>query len=145
MMCKLMLLSCTLAMLLACTPEPREIAYGKDMCAYCKMSVVDAQFASEAVTSKGKVFVFDAIECMVPYVLEQGSRSFAHLLVSDYSTPGTLVDARKAAYLVSESIPSPMGKNLSAFGGQQAAQSVMEEKGGKLFNWEGIQAEFQSE
>ena len=29
------------------------------------MTIVDRQHAAEAVTSKGKVFKFDAIECMV--------------------------------------------------------------------------------
>jgi copper chaperone NosL len=134
-----------LALFLACTPEPREIAYGKDLCAYCKMSVVDAQFAAEAVTGKGRVYVFDAIECLVPYVMERTEREFAHVLVSDYSNPGTLVDAQAATYLVSESITSPMGKNLSAFSDQATAQSVKTEKGGKVFNWEGIQAELHND
>ncbi|MCC6725443.1 MAG: hypothetical protein IT258_13125, partial [Saprospiraceae bacterium] len=52
------LLFCSL--LTACTPTAEPISFGEDMCAHCKMTIVDEQFAAEAVSQKGKVYKFDA-------------------------------------------------------------------------------------
>lgn len=52
-------------LLSACTPKAQSITYGADMCHFCKMNIVDVQHASEIVTKKGKVFKYDAIECML--------------------------------------------------------------------------------
>ena len=79
-------------MLVACSPEPRDIEYGDDLCAYCKMTVVDAQYGAEAITTKGRIYVFDAIECMVHFTYESEDIEYAHLLVNYYSDPGTLSD-----------------------------------------------------
>lgn len=105
------------------------------MCAFCKMSVVDAQFAAQAVTKKGKIYVFDAIECMVPFVHEHAEKGFAHLLVCAYDKPGEMIDAGTAHYLISENIPSPMGRFLSAYSTEMTAISTQAEKGGVLYDW----------
>ena len=57
-----------ISLLSACTPAPKPIEYGSDMCHYCKMTIMDKQHAAELVTDKGKVFPFDAIECMIHYL-----------------------------------------------------------------------------
>jgi copper chaperone NosL len=54
-------------MLIACNPERKPIQYGEDKCAFCRMSIVDQRFGGEIVTQKGKVYMFDAVECMVNY------------------------------------------------------------------------------
>jgi copper chaperone NosL len=55
-------------LLLACNPESQPINYGADMCEFCRMSIVDQRFGSEIVTQKGKVYKFDAVECMINYL-----------------------------------------------------------------------------
>ena len=57
----------------ACSPQPRPIEYGTDLCDFCRMTIVDKQHAAELVTDKGRVYKFDAIECMVNY-LEQNDK-----------------------------------------------------------------------
>jgi len=125
-----------LGMLIACQPSPRPIDYGQDACHYCKMTVVDQQHAAEAVTDKGKVFVFDAIECLVNYREEHPEQAYSYLLVNDYQQPGALIPAAEATYLVSENIPSPMGAFLSAFASQAAAKRVQAKQGGELYQWQ---------
>ena len=49
----------------SCSVESEEINYGEESCHFCKMTIIDNQHASEVVTVKGKVFKYDAIECMV--------------------------------------------------------------------------------
>ena len=66
----------------------------------------------------------------------------ALFLVNDFDHPGELVDAKKATYLVSENIPSPMGAFLSAFSEQQAAQNTLDMNGGELYTWTEIKDQF---
>ena len=128
-----------LLILTACSPSPQPIDYGSDMCHYCKMTIVDQQHAAEAVTSKGKAYKFDAIECMVNYLGEKEGQEHAFLLVNDYQQPKELIPAGDSYYLISEAIPSPMGANLSAFETKAKAEAVQAEKGGEVYSWEALQ------
>ena len=106
------------------------------MCTFCKMSVVDGKFAAQAVSKKGKVFVFDAIECMIPFIQANKDTEFAHLLVCSFDRPNELIGAPQATYLISEKIPSPMGQNLSAYTERSIAEEMISSKGGEIYNWE---------
>jgi copper chaperone NosL len=101
-------------MALSCSVSPQPINYQTDQCHSCKMIISDPRFGAELVTLKGKIYKYDAIECMVTDVLKNGEDHYAYILVTDFATPGTLVDAREMQYLISEKLPSPMGGNLSA-------------------------------
>jgi len=121
----------------SCSVEPKEIAYGKDHCHYCDMTVVDKTHASEYVTKKGKAYTFDAIECLVNEINEkQNENKLAFILVSDYTNPGDLIDAYTATYLISEQIKSPMGANLSAFKTAETAKKAQSMFSGKIYSWE---------
>ena len=61
----------------ACTVEPQPIQYGRDNCAFCKMTIVDGRYGSELVSSKGKVFKFDAVECLINFDLQNPSNEQA--------------------------------------------------------------------
>lgn len=122
----------------SCEIGPKPIHYGEDGCEYCKMTIVDKQHASELVTSKGKVYKFDAIECMVNFRKEHEDIQYALYLVSDFNTPGDMVDATMATFLISENISSPMGANLAAFQNQRIASDAVKNYGGKLYTWNEI-------
>lgn len=132
-------------LLFSCQPEPRPIEYGADACDYCRMTIVDRQHAAEVVTQKGRVYKFDAIECMSSYIQREGEDQFALLLVNDFLAPGELIDARTATYLISPAIPSPMGAFLTAFREVETARQMQSEKGGDLFDWTDLQRHLQSE
>lgn len=108
------------------------------MCIYCKMSIIDPQHSAELVTLKGKAFTFDAIECMVDYININTETNYAFLMVADYLNPGQLIDAQNASFLISEAVPSPMGAFLSAFGSEQNAAVLQDEKGGEIYHWEAL-------
>ncbi len=129
----------------ACSIKPEPIHYGMDGCQYCSMTIVDRQHAAEFVTPKGKVFKFDATECMINQLVKEQGTEVALLLVNDYSNPGELVNAQEATYLISENIPSPMGAYISAFENRDAAQNVRDAHGGVLLNWDELQVRFISE
>lgn len=130
-----------MALLLAssCAPKPEPVEYGADMCHFCKMSIVSRQHAAEAVTSKGKVYKFDATECLVHFLKEQNGTEYAYLLASDYERPGTLMPAESSTYLISPQMPSPMGAFLSAFSSPERAQAFQQEKGGEVLSWQQLQ------
>ncbi|HRW76828.1 MAG: nitrous oxide reductase accessory protein NosL [Lewinellaceae bacterium] len=124
--------------ILACSPGPQSIRYGEDACYFCKMTIVDQQHSAEAVTAKGKVYKFDAIECLVQYIIPLDEATFTHLLVADFDQPGSLIDARTASYLVSPNLPSPMGAFLNAFDNPNRSASVLHEQSGTLYSWDSL-------
>lgn len=126
----------------SCAIEPQPINYGKDACHYCKMNIVDSQHAAEFVTEKGKCYKFDAIECMLMQIKEFDEAPIALHLITDYSNPGSLMDAKTATYLISEAIPSPMGGFLSGFSVKEKAVSTHAESGGELFDWQQLKAKY---
>ena len=126
----------------SCTVEESPIVFGKDACHYCMMNIVDKQHAAEIVTQKGKPFKYDAIECMMRDILERDESSIALFLMTDYFSPGKLVDATEATYLISENLPSPMGANLTGFQSKSKAEEIQKEKGGTLYSWDELKRVF---
>lgn len=129
-------------LVLGCKPKPQAIVYGTDSCHYCKMTIVDKLHAAEIVTNKGKVFKFDAAECMIRFMDEFDTSEIELNLTNIYTEPEVLIDATKATFLISENVPSPMGAFLSAFRSKTDAERILTEKGGKLYTWESILDKF---
>jgi len=143
-----LLAACLLAtalLLAACSVEPEPIAYGRDTCAFCRMTIVDKTHAAQLVTRKGKQFKYDAIECLVQNLPDWRADQIGLLLVADYAEPGALTDAESATYLISEGIKSPMGAYLSAFSSPEAAEVARKEHGGILYSWENLPKELMVE
>ena len=124
--------------LMSCKPEPREIDYGLDACHYCKMNIVDAKYASELVTKKGKIYTYDAIECLINNLGEHPESTVAYTLIKDYGNPEEWVDATQAFYVVNAKIQSPMGGNLAGFLTADNAQITLSVSKDSLLNWEYI-------
>ena len=124
-----------LGLFFSCNVSPNPIAYGSDGCHFCKMTIVDKIHAAEVVTKKGKVYKFDATECMINFINEFDTSKIAFYLSNNFTKPETLIDATKATFLISENIPSPMGAFLSAFKNKVDAEKVQSEKEGTLYNW----------
>ena len=126
--------------LISCNVSPQPIEYGTDACHFCNMTIVDRQHASELVTTKGKAYKYDAVECMVHSLQnEMKDTEISMYLVSDFNKPGQFLDANMATFLVSKEISSPMGANLSAFENETIAKKAKENFRGELFSWEAIQ------
>ena len=119
----------------SCNVGPEAINYGSDGCHFCKMTIVDKVHAAEIVTNKGKVYKFDASECMIHFMKEFDNAEIKLSLSNNYTEPEALIDATKATFLISKNIPSPMGAFLSAFKTEKEAQKFQTEKGGTLYSW----------
>lgn len=129
-----------------CSVEPEAINYGQDACHYCKMSIVDQHYGAEIVNNKGKVYKFDAVECMLNHLHSDpmASDEVEFLLVTPYDTPGKLTDAKLSMYLHSEEMPSPMGMNLTAFSDQHTAKEYAQETNGQVYNWKSLNKNFKN-
>lgn len=129
-------------LMVSCEVKPQEIVYGQDACHFCRMTIVDRQHAAQLVTIKGKAFKYDAIECMLNHLNKWDQPEVKYYLVTDYTTPGQLVDATLSHYLISEAIPSPMGEFLTAFENREEREKIDKESNAKSLNWNELKREF---
>lgn len=116
---------------------PRAIALGSESCEYCRMQITDARFGAEAVSSTGRVRVFDSVDCLAGYVRGAAQGSVEAIYVTDSDAPGTFVEAAKAGFLVGSSVRSPMGETV-AFASPEAARTAQAAHGGVLATWEAV-------
>lgn len=129
--------------LYSCSIEPDPIEFGFDHCNFCEMTVVDKGHAAVLVSTKGKTYKFDAIECMIRYANQSEGMKFDQFLVCDYTNPGKMLQAKNAQFLISEEIPSPMGGFLSAISDKQHSLELQSQKGGEIFQWDEVLTKFQ--
>ncbi len=127
------------SMLLAsCSREPEPIAYGEDACEHCKMTIMDQKYGAEIVSEKGKIFKFDAAECMVDFIRKTPDKFSSQkdiFLTVNVAAPGTLISADKAFFLKDRAFKSPMGGNLASFTSMQLAENNLQNADGKILTW----------
>ena len=113
------------------------VTYGKSRCSYCEMLFQDKRFGAELELSGDSLRVFDATECLAAFLISNNipERQIRKIWSVDYNRPATLVDGRKAVYVQSDAIPSPMEVNIAAFGSRKGADSVTTKLGGRLLKW----------
>jgi len=134
-----------LLLLSSCNVGPKPINYGEDHCHFCSMTIVDRQHAAQLVTRKGKVYNFDAAECMIHSLPDFDATEVGHFLVTDYETPELLFDATTATFIISPNITSPMRANLAALTSRETGREVQLKKEGELFTWEEVVQELTTE
>ncbi|MDX1671098.1 MAG: nitrous oxide reductase accessory protein NosL [Balneolaceae bacterium] len=134
-----LILTAAMLLLASCSQQPEKIHYGSDECEFCKMMITDNRFAAQLVTDKGKVYKFDAIECLADYINEQpGKAEGAKFWVSNFANPGEWVGVDQAHFVKSEEIQSPMGESLLAFCTVEQRRNHLSEFNGKPITWEEI-------
>ena len=132
-----------LGLLWSCNISPKPIEYGQDACHFCKMTIVDKIHAAEVVTAKGKVYKFDATECMINFLNEFDTSTIALYLSNNFTNPEELIDATQATFLISKNVPSPMGAFLSAFKNKEDAIKLQAKKDGEIYSWESLLKKFE--
>ena len=125
-----------LLFIMSCSTEPKPIVYGTDTCDFCEMTIVSEVFSARAVSSKGKQFKYDAIECMVND-LQQKEIEMAVLQVANYSNPGKMINVENASFIINDSINSPMGANLAAVNRDNSSAKETE-----VFSWNSLLEHF---
>ncbi len=131
-------------LLASCTTEPRAIKYGEDICHFCKMQLMDPKFGAEIVTEKGKIFIFDDVNCLLEFMDSEEGKDLelAHILVADYHQPDTLTDATIAFYLKSKNFKTPMASQIVAFSDYEILKEYKAEHGGIYLAWGELVTQF---
>jgi copper chaperone NosL len=123
--------------MISCSVEPEPIQYGKDACHHCKMTLMDNKFGAEIVTTKGKVFKFDDTNCLINFISSSQleDKDVAHCLITDFASPGVLIDAKTALYVKAQQIKSPMASNIAAFQNKTNLESHNDSWKGEELSW----------
>ncbi|MGZ5220927.1 MAG: nitrous oxide reductase accessory protein NosL [Chitinophagaceae bacterium] len=127
-----------LLLLAGCTPKAEKIAFGKDNCAECKMTIMDPKFGGEIVTKKGKVYKFDDAHCVAVFLERRGVElnNIHQTLFTDYNDSNEFIKVKSAEFVVSSKLKSPMGGNAAAFKNKtEADKKAAEIEGSKVTNW----------
>lgn len=106
----------------ACAANPH-IAFGVDTCAECRMAIADRRFGAVLVTSTGKAFEFDSVDCLLKHLEGNTGLEARGAWVVDASKPGTLIPAAKATFVRQGALRPPMGSTV-AFSSLEAARST---------------------
>lgn len=124
-------------MLVACESGPRDIRIGEQECDHCRMMISDERFASQLITSQGRQYAFDAIECMVAFTDYGDGRDLdvQGKWVPDFNQKDTWLHAGEAVYLQSDGLRSPMALNLSAYGTKEEVQEQQLQLEGRILQW----------
>jgi len=133
-----------LCFLASCSADPRPIVYGQDGCHHCKMTLMDPKYGSELVTEKGKVFIFDDLNCMLNFKNsdEGKGQEYKHILVTDYLNEGILIEAKDAFYLKSEQFKTPMASQIVAFKDYDLLKEQKYADGGIYLAWGELVTQF---
>ena len=122
----------------SCSPKPEDIRYGEDACSFCQMGIVDKKFGCELVTDKSKIYKFDAVECLVNFINQEGfsSENMPYLLINTLDKPGQLLPVDQCLFIHSRKMPSPMGMFLNPVHNHDMAKEISKRNDGEILTWD---------
>ncbi len=120
-----------------CSSGPEQIKFNFDSCSYCEMLISDQRFPAQIVTTTGKVYKFDAVECMIGSIEENeiDKNKIEKMFVTDFVKNDSWLEADKSFFMICNKIKSPMGVNAKAFVNQTSAEKAATDNDGKIYNW----------
>src|SRR5436190_4367703 len=129
----------------SCSVQPEPFKYGTDNCHACKMGVMDPKFGGEIITTKGKVYKFDDIICMVRFLKSDAIKKedIKQNLVINFKKENEFIDVKKASFFISNDLRSPMGSNAAAFISDEEANTVKDKMEGQLMKWDEVYKKIQ--
>ncbi len=101
------------------------------------MTVADPRFTAEAISTTGKITVFDDVGCLAAWLGEH-SAPVASTWVTSFVDHQYWIRADSAVYLQVDSIRTPMASGLLALRAGREADSVRARLGGQVLSWRGV-------
>lgn len=139
-MVKITTLSFLTLFLLACSSGPQKVTIGRDQCDFCRMTIMEENFAGEAVTPKGKIYKYDDLKCLL---IDKDARSKkldgSAYYIANYFNGPEFLELSKAVLVEAPSLKSPMAGNVAAIKTKQEAEKLAEEKEGQIVDLEDVQ------
>ena len=137
------LLTCTIYFVTGILLASFQLTMAQNRCAHCGMDIKKELFRSSVQQIDGKLFEFDAIECLVNYIKTKDQSKYTNFEVTDFLS-GKSIPAKTAFYLKSKKLPSPMGAYLTAYVNKEEAQKQKAKSGGEVYDWETLLERFVS-
>ena len=110
------------------------------------MTISDERFGGQLITRKGKLYVFDSVECLASFYVQQSATAeMSKVWVADYANPGEWIPAASARFARSEEHPSPMGLNLVSFNPSADTSALPPELRAGAMSWPQVLALVQRE
>ncbi|MCG8475931.1 MAG: nitrous oxide reductase accessory protein NosL [Cytophagales bacterium] len=129
------------AVLGSCSQKSEPIQFGKDQCALCVMNIADKNYGAEIVSDKGKVYKFDAVECMIHYMMKNDTEGWAPYAVA-FHEGGKLFKTSELKFYRSVELPSPMGRYITALHEDSIVKKVSKKHPGKFYTFDELKAQF---
>ena len=104
--------------------EAVPINLNTDGCDFCKMKIADGKFGAELITSKGRIYKFDDIHCMINYHKENLTTNIQSFYIHDFNQNNVLISAETAFYVKGGEINSPMRGNIIAVKTEKEAKNI---------------------
>ncbi|MGG9960024.1 nitrous oxide reductase accessory protein NosL [Ferruginibacter sp. SUN106] len=123
--------------LASCNAVPEPIKAGVDNCYFCKMTVTDNRFGAELVTTKGKIYKFDDVYCILSYLKTKDveTANIKDIYLTDFCNTHQLINVNHLSLLKSEDLRSPMGGNIAAFDNKDSLAKTQQRFAGTIVNW----------
>ena len=120
------------------TKEADPIKLNSDGCDFCKMKIADGKFGAELITSKGRIYKFDDMHCMINYHKENKNVQIHSFYIHDYNQNNVLIPAETAFYIKGGEINSPMHGNIIAVKTNEESQIVAQKLKANPISWQEI-------
>ncbi len=128
---------CIVVAFSSCSAQPEPFKFGSDGCHVCKMTIMDARFGCEIITTKGKIFKFDDVICMARFLKEGkvAEKDIKQTVVIHFEKENDFLDITKAFFVQAKGIQSPMNSQVAAFATKAAAEKFNAGKNGAILSW----------
>lgn len=127
-------------LLASCQTGPKEIPFGKAACDQCRMTIMDNKYGTELISTKGKVFFFDDLTCLLEYKkantgteIKEGS-----IYISDFTGSGKLLSPESAAFAKGGNLRGPMGGDIAAFASKADRDAFIKDNKSMAVEWKTI-------
>ncbi len=129
-----------LVWLSSCNTGPEPIKTGTDNCYFCKMTLSDNRFGAELITTKGKIFKFDDVHCILSYLKTKDVEvpNIKDIYLTNFCSDHQLINVTKSFLLNSADLRSPMGGNIAAFDNRDSLSKIQGHYPGNPVNWKDL-------
>ena len=130
-----MLICISILLLVSCSYEPEPLEMGKDVCAHCKMTIVDPKWGAELVTNTGKIFKYDVVECMILHKKTLDQSKIHSIWTIDFLQNDKFIKAEDAIYVRSQEFNSPMGLNAVSLSNKDGIPKLNLKSNPSIIKW----------
>lgn len=104
------------------------------------MVISDPRFPAQIITTTGKTYKFDAVECMIGAVEENEipKNKIEKMFIADFANNNSWLQTSATYFMICDKIKSPMGANAKAFSTKAEAEKAAAENKGKVYDWNSL-------